>query len=72
MPLPIILGTVARMAGGALARGAASRAGASAGVESMAGRVGQFVGGATFNTAAQRIEDREAERETNPQDDDRR
>jgi hypothetical protein len=60
------------MAGGALARGAASRVGASAGVEAAAGRIGQFVGGATFNTAAQRAADREAEQTANPPDDDRR
>lgn len=70
--LPLILGTVARVAGSALARGAVTRLGASAAGEAAAGRAGQFAGSALFNSAAHRQAERDAERADNPPDDDRR
>lgn len=57
------------MLGGAVARGVATRVGASVATKAVAGRAGQFAGGVLSSYAnADRERERQAEDPTTPQD----
>lgn len=63
MPIPLIAAVGARLLGGAVARGVATRVGASAATTALSGRAGSFAGGVLSSYANNDRAEREAAEE---------